>query len=199
MCVRRAASRVAWTAGSNSAIRMPIIAMATNSSINVKPGRTARRLLRVLFGVSDLGKDDASLEKLSIMARQGVSTYFTEKHFQQASLPPEPVRRREPRQSMWRKCSATPPNRPPLDLAGTRKTHLTLGDPHACVIAPERTNTVFNTVESLSGGGPARAAQKPNRCKLGTTIAYRATAKPITRGSPVFNPRPGYEEARHES
>jgi hypothetical protein len=33
---RRAASRAAWTAGSNSAIRTLMIAMTTSSSINVK-------------------------------------------------------------------------------------------------------------------------------------------------------------------
>src|SRR5580704_1448550 len=38
-CVRRAASRAAWTAGSNNAMRIAIIAITTNSSIRVKPAR----------------------------------------------------------------------------------------------------------------------------------------------------------------
>src|ERR1700685_4478422 len=38
-CVRRAASRAAWTAGSNRAIRIAMIAITTNSSISVKPAR----------------------------------------------------------------------------------------------------------------------------------------------------------------
>src|SRR5689334_14948101 len=38
-CVRRAASRAAWTAGSSSAIRTAMIAMTTSSSIRVNPRR----------------------------------------------------------------------------------------------------------------------------------------------------------------
>src|SRR3981081_4407858 len=36
-CERRAASRAAWTAGSNRAIRTAMIAITTSSSIKVKP------------------------------------------------------------------------------------------------------------------------------------------------------------------
>jgi hypothetical protein len=36
---RRADSRAAWTAGSNSATRTPMMAMTTNSSTSVKPRR----------------------------------------------------------------------------------------------------------------------------------------------------------------
>src|SRR3954465_1736050 len=43
-CVRRAASRAAWTAGRSKAMRMPMIAMTTNNSISVKPGRGRERL-----------------------------------------------------------------------------------------------------------------------------------------------------------
>ena len=35
--MRRAASRAAWTAGSNKAIKMPMIDMTTNNSTNVNP------------------------------------------------------------------------------------------------------------------------------------------------------------------
>ena len=35
--VRRAASRAAWTAGSNRAVKMPMIAITTRSSTRVKP------------------------------------------------------------------------------------------------------------------------------------------------------------------
>jgi hypothetical protein len=35
--IRRAASRAAWTAGSNSPTRIPIIAMTTSSSTKVNP------------------------------------------------------------------------------------------------------------------------------------------------------------------
>src|SRR5580692_8900855 len=41
--VRRADSRAAWTAGSNRLTRTPIMAMTTNSSIRVKPGRERGR------------------------------------------------------------------------------------------------------------------------------------------------------------
>jgi hypothetical protein len=40
--MRRAASRAAWTAGSNRAINTAIIAMTTNSSMSVKPDRARR-------------------------------------------------------------------------------------------------------------------------------------------------------------
>jgi len=36
-CICRAASRAAWTAGSNNAIKMPMIVITTKSSTNVKP------------------------------------------------------------------------------------------------------------------------------------------------------------------
>src|SRR4051794_16133871 len=39
---RRAASRPAWTAGNKRAIRTPMMAMTTNSSISVKPRRVFR-------------------------------------------------------------------------------------------------------------------------------------------------------------
>ena len=38
-CDRRAASRAACTAGNNSAIRMPMMVMTTNSSTSVNPAR----------------------------------------------------------------------------------------------------------------------------------------------------------------
>ena len=38
-CIFRAASRAACTAGSNSAIKMPMIVMTTKSSTSVKPER----------------------------------------------------------------------------------------------------------------------------------------------------------------
>mgnify|MGYP002682650206 CR=1 FL=1 len=40
-----AASRAAWTAGSNSAIKMPIMVMTTNNSTRVKPILDAERTL----------------------------------------------------------------------------------------------------------------------------------------------------------
>src|SRR5690242_19961302 len=40
-CARRAASRAAWTAGKSKAIRTPMIAMTTSSSIRVKAVRCA--------------------------------------------------------------------------------------------------------------------------------------------------------------
>ena len=43
-CIRRAASRAACTAGSNSAIKMPMIVMTTKSSTKVKPCRGRRKL-----------------------------------------------------------------------------------------------------------------------------------------------------------
>ena len=43
-CIRRAASRAACTAGSNSAIKMPMIVMTTKSSTSVKPCRGRRKL-----------------------------------------------------------------------------------------------------------------------------------------------------------
>jgi hypothetical protein len=47
-CVVRAASRAAWTAGSNSATKIPIIAMTTSNSISVKPRGF---VVRVLVGL----------------------------------------------------------------------------------------------------------------------------------------------------
>jgi hypothetical protein len=35
-CVRRAASRAAWTAGSSNAIKIPMIVMTTSNSTKVK-------------------------------------------------------------------------------------------------------------------------------------------------------------------
>ena len=43
--LRRADSRAAWIAGNNSATRMPMIAMTTNSSTNVKPSLTLSLLM----------------------------------------------------------------------------------------------------------------------------------------------------------
>ena len=40
-CVRRAASRAACTAGNNSAIKIPMIAITTNNSTSVKARRPA--------------------------------------------------------------------------------------------------------------------------------------------------------------
>jgi hypothetical protein len=42
-CVRRAASRAAWTAGNKIAIRIPMIAMTTNSSTSVNPRHSVCR------------------------------------------------------------------------------------------------------------------------------------------------------------
>jgi hypothetical protein len=38
-CARRAASRACWTAGSKSAIKTPMIAITTKSSMSVKAAR----------------------------------------------------------------------------------------------------------------------------------------------------------------
>jgi hypothetical protein len=55
--IRRAASRAACTAGSNSAIKTAMIAITTNSSIRVKPERLHRDRVRASFmsGVSLVG------------------------------------------------------------------------------------------------------------------------------------------------
>jgi hypothetical protein len=39
-CERRAASRAAWTAGNNSAIKIPMIAITTNNSTKVNARRS---------------------------------------------------------------------------------------------------------------------------------------------------------------
>src|SRR5204863_4410181 len=44
--IRAAASRTFWTAGSKSPIRIAMIAITTNSSMSVKPGRRRRRVMR---------------------------------------------------------------------------------------------------------------------------------------------------------
>jgi hypothetical protein len=49
-CARLAASRAACTAGNNSAIKMPMIAITTKSSISVKPGRAPIRFRSRLMG-----------------------------------------------------------------------------------------------------------------------------------------------------
>jgi len=43
--MRRAASRAAWTAGSNSEIKMPMIVMTTSNSTNVNPPLLTRRII----------------------------------------------------------------------------------------------------------------------------------------------------------
>jgi hypothetical protein len=45
---RRAASRAAWMAGNNSATRMPIIAITTNSSTNVNARRARENDDRIM-------------------------------------------------------------------------------------------------------------------------------------------------------
>src|SRR5690348_4782975 len=65
-CVRRALSRAACTAGKSNATNMPIIAITTRSSINVKAsdGRRTLRLVRHRTGVRhgefvDLGRNSS--------------------------------------------------------------------------------------------------------------------------------------------
>ena len=53
-CMRRAASRAAWTAGNNIAIRTAMIAITTNNSISVKPKRR-RSLVEKLLNTSPPG------------------------------------------------------------------------------------------------------------------------------------------------
>jgi hypothetical protein len=47
-CIRRAASRAAWTAGNSNAINTPIIAITTRSSTNVKPNSEERERVEEL-------------------------------------------------------------------------------------------------------------------------------------------------------
>src|SRR5262249_57051114 len=49
-CIRRAASRAAWTAGKSSAISTAMIAMTTSSSISVKPRGCGGASVRVIVG-----------------------------------------------------------------------------------------------------------------------------------------------------
>ena len=62
-CIRRAASRAAWTAGSSRAISTAMIAMTTSNSMRVKPRLRRRgRFMRGLRfeGWEDVQKTDAA-------------------------------------------------------------------------------------------------------------------------------------------
>src|SRR3990170_2081774 len=61
---RRATSRAAWTAGSNSATNTPMIAITTNSSINVNPQRMGMRIGLMRRLVSRLC-DDSSIIRVA--------------------------------------------------------------------------------------------------------------------------------------
>src|SRR5262245_29971645 len=61
-CARRAASRADCTAGSNRAIKTPMIAMTTSSSIRVNPPR-ARRFLTSHPAFPDGTKEAADRER----------------------------------------------------------------------------------------------------------------------------------------
>jgi hypothetical protein len=43
--IRRAASRAAWTAGNSKPTKIPMMAITTNSSTNVKPTRNLNRFI----------------------------------------------------------------------------------------------------------------------------------------------------------
>ena len=47
--IRRAASRAAWTAGSNKPTRIPMIAMTTSSSTRVNAARVCLRFVNLFF------------------------------------------------------------------------------------------------------------------------------------------------------
>src|ERR1700712_1774244 len=55
---RRAASRAAWTAGSNSAIRTAMIAITTSNSISVKPRREIDRMAKLSSIREKIQKND---------------------------------------------------------------------------------------------------------------------------------------------
>ena len=70
-CALRAASRAACTAGNNNAISMPMIAMTTSNSINVKPANGCLKRVHAMEGVLSEGLPD----DLRPAASSGIITF----------------------------------------------------------------------------------------------------------------------------
>jgi hypothetical protein len=67
-CDRRAASRAAWIAGKSSATKMPMMAITTSSSTNVKPERVPSFIAQFLSQKKRLRREADVRRSLSLLA-----------------------------------------------------------------------------------------------------------------------------------